>query len=311
MGYEQGAIGGTPVFLGGNNGGNGLLGGEAGGLGGLLLGGLLFGQGGIGGMFGGNRGMGWGQGQGMANGYYGGNVQGEQSAGITSLQGQLTALANTVNSNQVAHGMGQISEVVTDGISDVNSNLNSISRDLIAGQGNITNAITNNGFATLTNINGLSRDITAQNNNIALQQLNTSNILANQMNTGFNSLNTNSLQGFNEVGRDQANATNLITAQLNAMAAANAECCCSIKEKIGTDGGLTRQLINDVRLAELNAALTDAKLQNSNLEQTNMLNANNATQTTTILSHLSPYLSGIQGAIVEVNNVNRNRNTNN
>ena len=290
MGYEQGAIGGTPVFLGGSNNGGLLGGGGEGGLGGLLLGGLLFGQGGLGGMFGGNRGMMNGMGMG-ANGYYGGNVQGEQTAGITSLQGQLTALASTVNSNQVANQMGQISEAIGDGISDVNTNLNSISRDLIAGQGNLNNAITNSGFATLTNINGAVRDFTSQNNNIALQQLNSANILANQINTGFNSINATNVQGFNEIGRDMNHATSQLIAQGNAMAAQAAACCCDLKQAICVDGGLTRALINDIRISELNGQLTDAKLSNSNLMQTNALTANNAMQTNVILQHIAPLLA--------------------
>ena len=279
MGYEQGAIGGTPVFLGGNNGGGLLGGGGEGGLGGLLLGGLLFGQGGLGGMFGGRNGMGAGMGMG-ANGFYGGNVQGEQSAGITALQGQLTALASTVNTNQVANQMSQLSESVTDGISSIDSNLNSISRDLLAGQGAISNSITNNGFATLTNLNGLGRDITAQNNNIALQQLNS-----------FNQVTTMLNQGFNEMGRDVNTATTQLIAQGNALAAQSAACCCEVKQAIAIDGGLTRALINDIRISELNGQLTDAKLSNSNLMQTNALTANNAAQTNVILQHIAPLLA--------------------
>ena len=288
MGYEQGAIGGTPVFLGGNSGGGLLGGGGEGGLGGLLLGGLLFGQGGLGGMFGGRNGMGMGMG---VNGFYGGNVQGEQTAGITSLQGQLTALGQTVNSNQVANQMSQLTDVVNDGIGSIDANINSISRDLIAGQGNLNNAITNSGFATLTNINGAVRDFTSQNNNIALQQLNSANILSNQINNGFSSTNAVNTQGFNEIGRDVNVATSQLIAQGNAMAAQAAACCCELKQTIVMDGSATRALMNDIRLSELNAQLTDCKLSNSNLMQTNALVANNATQTSVILQHIAPLLS--------------------
>jgi hypothetical protein len=302
MGYE-GLAGGTPLVMTGtpSNNNDGLLGG---GLGGLLLGGLLFGQGGMGGMFGGNRGMGMNGGYGMGGypaggGFYAGNVEGGQTAGITALQGQLTALSSTVNSNQVSNQMSQISDVIVDGVEGLNGSLNSIARDLTSGQGNIVNAITNGNFATLQNLNALGRDAVVQSNNNALQQLNS-----------FNQLSTTLNQGFNEVGRDSNIATSQIIAGQNAIAAQAAQCCCEIKQAIATDGGLTRALINDIRLSELNAQLTDCKLANSNLMQTNQLNTNNAAQTSTILQHLSPYLSGIQGALVEVNNVNRNTNSN-
>jgi hypothetical protein len=294
MGYE-GLAGGTPLVMTGSPTSNdGLLGG---GLGGLLLGGLLFGQGGMGGMFGGNRGMNGMAGYPAAGGFYAGNVEGGQTAGITALQGQLTALGQTVNSNQVANQMGDISETLRDGISSLSSSLASSGRDLSRGQGEISNAVTQGNFTTLTSINGLGRDIVAQANNNVLQQLNSFNQLSNTIN-----------QGVNEIGRDMNVATSQIIAGQNAMAAQAAACCCDIKQTIVADGGLTRALINDIRLSELNAQLTDCKLANSNLMQTNQLNANNAAQTSTILSHLSPYLTGIQGALIEVNNTNRNIN---
>ena len=297
MGYE-GLAGGTPLVMTGtpSNNNDGLLGG---GLGGLLLGGLLFGQGGMGGMFGGNRGMNSGYGMGgypAAGGFYAGNVEGGQTAGIAALQGQLTALSQTVGSNQVANQMSQISDVIGDGVGDINTSLNSIARDLTSGQGNIVNTITNGNFATLQNLNALGRDQVVQANNNALQQLNS-----------FNQVSTNLNQGFNEIGRDANIATSQIIAGQNAMMAQNAQCCCEIKQAINADGSATRALINDIRLSELNAQLTDAKLANSNLIQTNQLNANNATQTSTILQHLTPYFQGIQS---QINNFNTNSNTN-
>jgi hypothetical protein len=276
MGYE-GLAGGTPLVMTGtpSSTNDGLLGG---GLGGLLLGGLLFGQGG---MFGGNRNGGYGMGgYPSAGGFYAGNVEGGQTAGITALQGQLTALSQTVGSNQVTNQMAQINDVVVDGIGDINDSLNSIARDLTSGQGNIVNSITNGNFATLQNLNALGRDSVVQANNNALQQLNS-----------FNQLSTNLNQGFNEIGRDANIATSQIIAGQNALAAQSAQCCCEIKQAIATDGGLTRALINDIRLSELNAQLTDCKLANSNLMQTNALVANNATQTSTILQHIAPLLA--------------------
>ena len=219
------------------------------------------------------------------NGFIGGAIEGGQSAGISAIQGQLTALGQTVNSNQVANQMGQIQDVITDGISDLNNNMNNIARDTTAGQGNLYNAITNSTFTTLQNLNGISRDAIVQANNTALQSLNS-----------FNQLSTSINQGFNEVGRDMNIATSQIIAGQNAMMAQNAQCCCEIKQAIGADGAATRALMNDIRLSELNAQLTDCKLANSNLMQTNALIANNALQTNTILTHLAPSNSGCGGS---------------
>ena len=298
-----GLEGGTPVVMTGNGTNGDMLGG--GGFGGFLLGALLSGNGGL---FGGNRGNygmnggygGYGMGYpAMGGGFYAGNVEGGQTASITSLQGQLTALGQTVSSNQVSNQMSQLNDVVVDGVANLNTGLNSIGRDLTSGQGNIINAITNGNFATLQNLNALGRDSVIQANNNALQQLNSFNQVATSLN-----------QGFNEVGRDMNVATSQIIAVQNAMMAKNAECCCEIKSAIHSDGEATRALMNDIRLSELNAQLTDCKLSNSNLMQTNTLTANNAAQTSTILQHLSPFLSGIQGSLVEINNTNRNTNTN-
>ena len=329
---------GTPVVLQGNNGDNSY------GMNGLLpliLGGALFGnQGGIGGLFGGNRGIGgavpgygvggWGNG-GALGGYVVGSQEGGQSAGITSLQGQVTALASTVNSNQVAGHMASMTSELNGSIGDVNETLNSTTRDILTGQGNIQNAITNGNFQTLNSINGLGRDVVAQANNNVLQQLNSFNVLGTNINQGFNALNnttqqgfnnigqvtqqgfnnlgqvtqqgfnnqafnsqaqTNQMnstlvQGFNEVSRDANVQTQQILAGQAAAAAAMAECCCDIKGVVRDSAAKTDALINEIRLAELNAALTDSKMQVSNLMQTNNLTANNAAQTSVILQHIA------------------------
>jgi hypothetical protein len=88
-------------------------------------------------------------------------------------------------------------------------------------------------------------------------------------------------------------STSQLIAGQNAMSAQMASCCCDIKETIRTDGGLTRALIGDIRLADLQGQLSDAKAQVSNLAQTNTLNANNAAQTNVILQHISPLLAAI------------------
>lgn len=341
MGYV-GQEGGTPVVLTGTPSQNdGLLGG---GLGGLLLGGLLFGNNGMLGGFGRGYGVGgpvpgygvggYGYGGGSLGGYVVGSAEGGQTAGISALQAQVSQIANTQGQDRV---IGEIDEVegaignlgtsTAAGFADVQGSLAAIGRDYNNLFGQVNANIANGNFQTLNSINGLGRDVTAQANNNALQQLNSFNGLSSTVDQGFNNIqtatqvgfnntntamlngfnaaafntqnsfnnmNTNMMQGFNEVGRDINTSTTQLIAGQNAMAAQMAACCCDIKETVRTDGGLTRALINDIRLAELNAQLTDAKVQVSNLMQTNALNSNNATQTNTILAHLTPILAAIQ-----------------
>jgi len=271
------------------SGSNDMFGG--GGLSALLIGSLLFG-GGMGGF--GNRGLGM-NGVGMgAGGYVGGVVEGGQSAGITALQGQISALASNV-SQQAIHT--EISEVEA-GLGSTNSNLNALGRDIISGQGNINTNIATGNFTTLSSINGLGRDVIASQNQSSLQALNSSNQLNTSVLQGFNSTNANTLQGFNalnttflqginELGRDTLNATNLILAGQAAAQAAAAACCCDLKTTILNDGNATRALVNSLYVQELQGQLSDAKNQNSTLAQTITTQNIANQQTGVILSHLA------------------------
>ena len=58
-----------------------------------------------------------------------------------------------------------------------------------------------------------------------------------------------------------------------AQAAAAAECCCELKEKIGDDGDKTRELINRLEQARLAVSLVDTKIELSNTKQTDILRA--------------------------------------
>jgi len=267
-----------PSYAGGNN--NGLLGGGDG-IGALLIGALLFG-GGLGG-FGGNRG-----------GY--GNCGGAAASGVVSdvlltpqlnsIQGQINTLSNSVNNNalvdQLVDGFGGIDA----GITSVNQNISGTTRDLLNSIANLSTAQAAANFTTLSSINGLGRDVTAQANQNALQQLNS-----------FNQVTTSVLQGFNEVSRDNANAFNQVQMSLNAMAAANAACCCDIKASIAADGNDTRALINAINLQNIQGQLADAKCQISDMNQTNILKDNNAAQTNTILHHLIPFINPVAASV--------------
>ena len=123
--------------------------------------------------------------------------------------------------------------------------------------GQIQTALAAGNFTTLGSINDLGRDITAGQNQIQLQTLNS-----------FNNLTTTLLQATNTLAATTVNSTNQIQSTLADQNMQQAQCCCEIKSAIAADGGMTRALISDIRLADLTAQLTDAKLALSNSAQT-------------------------------------------
>lgn len=132
-------------------------------------------------------------------------------------------------------------------------------------------------FTTLTSINGLGRDVVTGQNQIQLQTLNS-----------FNNVNTAMLQGFNSIESSAARDASAIQATLQQQNMLQAQCCCDIKQAISVDGQATRALINDIRLAELQSELADAKAGLSNANQTLALDAKMNAMASTIISHLTP-----------------------
>jgi hypothetical protein len=255
------------MALSGNKGG--LFGGDGGGMvGGLILGSLISGNNG-GGIFGNN----------------GNNGNSSTTAVTTDLllqplisgvQSQISNLSAQVCSNASQDLITDSFSNVMSGQAGIQSNLSNVTRDLSASIASVNSNLATANFTTLSSINALGRDNIITSNNVALQQLNS-----------FNQLQTSINQGLNEIGRDQNIATNQIIAGQNAQAFAMAQCCCDIKNAICHDGAETRALINQNTMNELTSQLTDAKLANSNLNQTNALINNNATQTGIILQHLA------------------------
>jgi len=231
----------VPV-LGGSGMGTGAgagLGVGAGLIGGLLLGGLL-GNNGSGGLFGGNKNN-------------GGDVA------YDALQTQIQTLQGQVGANALRDDITDLNSAILQGQTGIQSNLGSITRDIIAGQSGLATAQATAAFTTLQSINDLGRDVTAQNNQQALQQLNS-----------FNNLQFQNAQGVNQ-----------IIAQGTANAAAMAECCCEIKSTILADGNATRALINDLNVQNLRDQLAAANNKVSNNEQNQYL-------LSTILTHIHP-----------------------
>lgn len=207
----------------------------AGGIGALLIGALLFG-GGLGGL--------------GARGAVGTDL---------AMQNQINMLSDQISSqgiNSELNGIeAQLNNYNTANLQGIASNAQLYQQ----GNANIAAAIERGNFTTLNSINGLGRDVIVNSNQQSLQQLNS-----------FNQLSTTMLQGFNEVGRDQAQSFNQIIMGQNTLSAQLAACCCDLKSTITADGNLTRALINDIRLQELQGQLTDAK---STINSLNIINA--------------------------------------
>lgn len=177
-----------------------------------------------------------------------------------SLQNQIQTLSWQVQANSMTDQIVDGFSTINSNISDVNNNINWTTRDILNNIWTVNTALAAGNFTTLNSINGLGRDVASAQNQSALQNLNS-----------FNQLNTTVLQWFNNQQFQTAQATNQIIAQGTANAQAMAECCCAIKEKIGTDWALTRALINDLNVHNLEQELADAKLANSQAVQTNQL----------------------------------------
>jgi hypothetical protein len=241
-----------------------LLGG--GGIGSLLIGALLFGGGGIGGLgrgFGGGYGVGTPAASAVATDVV-------LNPAFQGIQNQISNLASQIASN-TSNGYAAQNAIATNAAIDSNS------RQILGEIGNSQTAQAAANFTTLQSLNGTLAAVTAQNNQNQLTTLNS-----------FNQVNTAMLQGFNQQNIQSLNSFNQVGAALASIQNNSDRCCCEIKQAIHLEGETTRALINSNTMASLTAQLNDAKNQISDLNQTNVLIANNAIQTNTILSHMFP-----------------------
>lgn len=191
---------GYPVVMAGT-GDNGLFGGGSGGIASLLIGALLFG-GGIGG-FGRNN---------LAGAGYP-IAEGAQLGQLAGIQSQLNSLQSQTNINSINSELESMEATQNNGLIATLSGIKDNANAYLQGTGQLATSIASGNFTTLQSINGLGTTITAQNNQNALQQLNS-----------FNQLNTSVLQGFNEIGRDNASNFNQIIMGQNAMSAQMSAC---------------------------------------------------------------------------------------
>lgn len=212
-------------------------------------------------------------------------INANQSGEIAGLQAGLANVQSNQSSDRV---LGTIDRMEADLSGQLRSDIIAVQAGQADTNNNIASLATaqaNDRYTNLVNTNGLGRDIIASNTQALIQALNTAN-LTNSLISG----------GFNEVGRDMATATNQLIMGQNAMSAQMAMCCCNIEKNILSDGAMTRALITQNRMDDLQAQLNDAKNSISNSNQTNALAALMAQQTNTILSHI-PVLLGARTTV--------------
>ena len=163
-----------------------------GGIGSLLIGALLFG-GGLGrGGFGG-----WGMGGGPAASAVATDVT--LAPQFNSIQTQLQGLQNQISQGNITSELESMESDLTSGFLNVLGGVKDNANLYLQGTGQLSTAIANGNFTTLSSLNQALAALTAQNNQSTLQTLNS-----------FNAVNTSMLQGFNEVGRDNAAAFNQV-----------------------------------------------------------------------------------------------------
>ena len=131
-------------------------------------------------------------------------------------------------------GYGQRSDVVTQ--SDLAASQNAQTQQLQLN--NLTEAVANNKFDMAQVINAQTSELVAQNN---------TNLI-------------NAIQGFNNLGLQITNQTNVLSGQISALSAQMNECCCSIKT----------QMLED-RLADAQAKIVAQQAEISNGQQSQYL----------------------------------------
>lgn len=153
----------------------------------------------------------------------------------------------------------------------------------------LSTAIATANFNTLNSVNGLGRDITAANTQALIQNLNSFNNLASVAQSGFNTSNLLTQNGFNALSAQAAESASDIKMGLAAQSAAMQQCCCEILRS-GMEN--TQKILDQ----NTNFRIQDLQIENSNLRQTQILRDTSDAQTRTILSHLIPSVATVRTA---------------
>ena len=219
-----------------------------------------------------------------------------------SLQNQMSTLQSQFSATQLQESVGNVATQVQMGTQAINQNTDNNARDIATGISGIANTLENTRYTTLTGLNDLGRDTLNASYQANLQALNSFNGLSTSVLNGFNGLTSNFTNQINGLNLSNLTSFQTVNGGINQLSRDMAECCCEIKSTIRdssdvtrSEGAATRALINDIQMSNLQTQLADAKAQVSNLQQTNTLIANNAAQTSTILSHIFPFF-GVSGS---------------
>lgn len=199
-----------------------------------------------------------------------------------SLQQQISNLQENISGDAITGKIADLSaQLCASGQNITNAN-NANTREIASSIANLSTATATGDFTTLQSLNGLQSSLTQSATQGLIQSINQSQITNGLISNGFNNQVLASMTGFNQVEKS-----------MDAVAGKISECCCETQKLIqasicaGKDN--TQRILDQMshdRQADLIQQLQDAKNQISDLNQTNALIANNATQTSVILQHL-------------------------
>jgi hypothetical protein len=213
-----------------------------------------------------------GYGTGMGPGYGDGDYS---NIKFEALQNQLNSLANDIATNVTNEKIDELAEAISgnkfdlaealcENKSDLTVIMSADKADVAAQLNQIQSGLTAAQYA-------MQSGLTAAQNQSTLQTLNS-----------FNILTTSLIQSFNEVNRDAANFAAASTLAQTVTALEQAKSCCELKARVSAEACHTREtvkekaddieeLINSLRVQDLQTQLIDAKTANSNLVQTNQI----------------------------------------
>lgn len=199
-----------------------------------------------------------------------------------SLQQQIASLQENVSSDVITGKISDLSTQLCTSGQNINNVNNANTRELANSIANLSTATATGNFTTLQSLNSLQSALTQQNTQNLIQGINQNQVTNGLITNGFNQNYLATLTGFNGIEKS-----------IDAVSREMAKCCCdtqqAIRESICAGKDNTQRILDQMahdRQADLIQQLQDAKNQISDLNQTNALIANNATQTNIILQHL-------------------------
>jgi hypothetical protein len=229
---------------------------------------------------GGNGNLGWGRNGGPAANAVATDVV--MQPAFQSLQQQIASLQENISGDAITGKISDLSAQLCASGQNINNTNNANTRELANSIANLSTATATGNFTTLQSLNGLQSALTQSATQNLIQSINQAQVTNGLITNGFNNQVLASMTGFNQMEKS-----------IDAVTGKIAECCCETQKLIqasicaGKDN--TQRILDQMshdRQADLIQQLQDAKNQISDLNQTNALIANNATQTSIILQHM-------------------------